>query len=294
VKQGVELTKVEPLARDASMSRAGVFEAHTFWPILGMVALGLALAAGALAAFECVCAGYATGLCGMARSSPPWLFVTGIAAAPAAVLTWYWRTAHRKRDLAHREAEQRTREREIAHTLAEAESAQFEKANAELRACLPMLTRVDAEAHLALGSIARIGERVPGLSRAAIETLTGFLRHSEVLSAAAQREHPSLRQRAVGIALALRRMDPGLPLDLRDANLTRLDLRGTDFSRADLRGADFSEAQLQGANFENARLSNVKAHRAVIERVESPSVQHNCLLAGGAREVDPGTFYLED
>jgi uncharacterized protein YjbI with pentapeptide repeats len=37
--------------------------------------------------------------------SPPWLLVSGLAAAPSLLLTWWWRTCHKDTDVTHKEAE---------------------------------------------------------------------------------------------------------------------------------------------------------------------------------------------
>jgi uncharacterized protein YjbI with pentapeptide repeats len=37
--------------------------------------------------------------------APPWLLVSGLAAAPSLLLTWWWRTVHKDTDVGHKEAE---------------------------------------------------------------------------------------------------------------------------------------------------------------------------------------------
>lgn len=48
-----------------------------------------------------------------ALNNPPWLLLSGLVAAPSVLLTWYWRTIQRERDLAHREQELAHREQEL-------------------------------------------------------------------------------------------------------------------------------------------------------------------------------------
>jgi len=38
-------------------------------------------------------------LCKMIRTNPPWIFLSAIAAAPSAILIWYWRDKHKREDI---------------------------------------------------------------------------------------------------------------------------------------------------------------------------------------------------
>jgi len=90
------------------------------WRIGVAVAIGIALVAVAFWLYQLGCPA-ATALsarsapswpersvCGPIRSSPPWLLLSTLAASPAALLTWYWRTRHKERDLALAHDEQAT------------------------------------------------------------------------------------------------------------------------------------------------------------------------------------------
>jgi hypothetical protein len=91
-------------ARDASGRRSNssmeaYLDGYTGGPILLAGGVGLVIALGALAWFNRVCGPGSHGLCEMANRNPPWVVVTGLIAAPSALLTWYWRTAHKKSDI---------------------------------------------------------------------------------------------------------------------------------------------------------------------------------------------------
>jgi hypothetical protein len=69
-----------------------------------MVLLGVALVAAALQLCREVCEGasawHIVRLCTAIGESPPWTLLSAIAAAPALLLTWYWRTVHKEQEIA--------------------------------------------------------------------------------------------------------------------------------------------------------------------------------------------------
>lgn len=62
---------------------------------------------------------HAAPLCTMLNRSPPWVLLTGIAAAPAVLLTWYWRTTHKNTDINQKHHELDLAEREHTRQLEE-------------------------------------------------------------------------------------------------------------------------------------------------------------------------------
>jgi len=59
---------------------------------------GLALAVGAVWLYLVACPPESK-VCEPLRTSPPWALLSALAAMPAVLLTWIWRTAHKEQDL---------------------------------------------------------------------------------------------------------------------------------------------------------------------------------------------------
>lgn len=70
------------------------------WPILGVAALGAVASGGALVLMGRACASSEWGwLCeAVQQNNAPWLLISGLAAAPSVLLTWFWRHANKRRD----------------------------------------------------------------------------------------------------------------------------------------------------------------------------------------------------
>jgi hypothetical protein len=78
------------------------FQAHTAIPILILSTVGLVLAVLLVYGYSVWCWGRQQGICKVIADHPPWLVTTGVAAALPVLLTWYWRTVHKKADCVFR------------------------------------------------------------------------------------------------------------------------------------------------------------------------------------------------
>jgi len=64
------------------------------------VVLGLAFVALVCLLYFKICPEQCSSeLCKMIRTNPPWIFLSAIAAAPSAILIWYWRDMHKREDI---------------------------------------------------------------------------------------------------------------------------------------------------------------------------------------------------
>lgn len=264
----------------------GFFEEETALPILFTILLGLALTAGALAFFECACAGYETGLCQMARAQPPWLALTGLAATPSAALTWYWRTAHQKRDLSLRRADVDIRARELERAKEVVDYERAANARAEVWLAIENLQTRSLKADAALATFQRAAA-TPALAKDALSATTKLLRtwddEASLLDESPEDpEERSFRQRALETVVILRERAPDAPVNLRGASLYHLRLRGFDLRNADLGGALLAYADLRGAKLDGANLENVSANSAIVDVDADPTPEQALLLENGA------------
>jgi hypothetical protein len=79
-------------------------ERHIFMSIVAMVALGAMAAIGFWSVMIGSCIDDTSGwwfryICSPMKDQPPWTMLTGLAAGPALLLTWYWKTKQRFREI---------------------------------------------------------------------------------------------------------------------------------------------------------------------------------------------------
>jgi uncharacterized protein YjbI with pentapeptide repeats len=250
------------------------------------------------------------GLCEVLIKSPPWAFLTGVAAAPAVLLTWYWRTTQKNEEIALGKAQEslaKRQERSTRFVEAVKLLAEGDKLEARLGAVysLESLVRDSAEEH------ARV-----------VETLCAFVRQHgvDVLEdGTAVKKQPIDVQAAFTTACRLGSGDARL-LDFRESrlrgiewtgpnggvriDLTNADLReavflnawfldsfmgGANLENADLQGARL-DADLEGANFTNARLNDANLTSAALT---SARLTGATLIATKFTDANLGSARLE-
>lgn len=246
------------------------FHSYTFWPVLGAATLGGAFAVLTLGAFDLYCHNGATGLCGMIIAQPPWLLVTGVAATPSALLTWYWRTDHKKRDLL---AAERSHELDKRAKISE----RFAKA-------IELLAQGRAGAIYALEQIAR---ESPRDHWAVMKTLAEFARRAMIPGQGFMQLPLSVEAaRAIGRREAAND-PPGAEIDLTNA-----DLQGGDFRDANFGGANLIRADLSNANFDGAMLADVRFDGADITRARFCGADLRASTITAATRT--GAFYYDN
>jgi hypothetical protein len=218
------------MANEAHRRLEAHVERHTAAPMAAAVGLGVALALGTLRMFDVYCADGATGLCGMILRQPPWLLVTGVAAAPSVLLTWYWRTTHKKRDRA---------------------DAQRGQISTRFASAIGLLAQSQPGAVYALEQIAR---ESPQDHWSVMETLAAFARRA--LPGTADLYTAREAVRIIG-RRTVANDPPGASIDLRNTSLAGTDLSGGQFDGANFEGADLRNVDLDGASLRSARLARV-------------------------------------
>jgi hypothetical protein len=192
---------------------------HTAGPMLAATWLGVFLVVGALYGFEHTCSGHPTGLiCKMATTSPPWLVVTSLIAGPSALLTWYWRTAHKKADMA---------------AAARAQVAQ------RFATAVELLDKGGVSAMGAIYALEQIAKDSPPDQWTVIETLAAFIRTAK----GADRNSRVQAALTVITRRNVRHDSNGGWIDLQDTNLMALNFDGMNLERFDL-----TRARLDGAS----------------------------------------------
>jgi uncharacterized protein YjbI with pentapeptide repeats len=271
----------------------GFLHSKTGAPILLFAALGLALSAVVLFAFQHFCRGSAADLCTMTRTNPPWLLVTGIAAAPSALLTWYWRTAHQKEEMRLRRAELNDHEQERqARRAAEAELAAERQRTAFSTAIHALADTQDTTSLVCINDVARLGSQFAEGAPQALEELALYVQRvahalPDPLSELPRLAYDTAVTRAVTAISEIKtahsiRRGPSL----RGAILSRLDLSGLNLTGVDLHGANLCGTDLVGTKLAAANLLAIKATDAVFDH--TPDLDQGALAylrIGGATSV---------
>lgn len=222
---------------------AWFFYSRTAWPVLIMAALGVVLAYGMVYGYDLYCHDFTTGLCRAVQTSPPWLLVTGLAAAPSALLTWYWRTDHKKRDLQNAaNTHQLERRAKISERFAKA---------------VELLAEARAGAIYALEQIAR---ESPEDHWPVMQTLAAFARNNQKAIS-----NDVIRPLAIeAVRVIGRRNTENDPPD------AVIDLTGADLSYGDFRGAHLRAALLRGTTMNNANFDHAVLEGAALDRAYVP------------------------
>jgi Pentapeptide repeats (8 copies) len=195
-----------------------------------------------------------------AKRNPPWLIISGLATAPALILTWWWRTTHKDQDLGlARQGAALARREELAKRFFEA---------------VKLLAEDGAEARLgALYALEDLVRVEPDEYCKVAETICGFLRERCRMPAYEGRP-PTDIQAAFTIICRLTPegysgrspveltglIMPGL--DATNARLAGANLAGSDLNNCSFEGADLTGAILPCANFQKSVLSKCRLRGA--------------------------------
>jgi len=208
-----------------------------------MVVMGLGIIALGFYLFEQDCRGglIDTGWCPIVSNSPPWSLLAAFATAPALLLTWYWKDAHKRKDIAIAQTGQVTERftRAIEHLGSD-----------------KMAIRLGA-----IYALERIAKDSPEDRWTIVETLSAFVRMSAPLKMSegvdesekvSEAPEPPTDLQAALTVLG-RRAPPIDPVGER-IDLSKTDLSGVDLSEADFRGVNFGMARLAHANLSGTQL----------------------------------------
>jgi hypothetical protein len=224
-------------------SKKPFHERHTFWSIFWAVFTGLAFGALAVAIYAWRCWGSSSGECEAIRKSLPWTSLAALAAAPSALLTWYWRTDHKKRDLDLAKSQDRT---------------------SRFASAVELLQKGAPGALYALEDVAMDSDHHYW---PVMETIAGYVRLIQHAGEYMERSEPIAAQAAMKILgrRDRRRDPPGRTLDLSSSDLRQVELSGLNFDGARFDSADLREANLRGASLVGASFANVNAKGAWID-----------------------------
>lgn len=247
---------------------------HTGRPIAIVVAIGLLLVAAAFTLYASRCWGSRSGECEALRGSPPWSLLTAIAAAPAAILTWYWRTDLKKRDV---------------------RLARSQEVNARFASAVTLLESGSAGAIYALEGLAKDSRTHHW---AVMETLAAAVRGWSEWEGDEWPNRPSfVRVQAAVRALGRRRVehDPaGRRIDLSATKLIGIDFSDLDFDGANFNDADLRRAKLATASLRGATFAMASAKDAVINPSRLSAFAYGKLVRAGAISKEIDSDFVDD
>jgi uncharacterized protein YjbI with pentapeptide repeats len=225
--------------------------------------------------------------CGAIWTNPPWALVSGLAAVPALVLLWEWRTVQRGSELREQERannhaqaefdEARDRSRhEQENTVLQYSLAQSQQLSGRFADAVRLLA--DERPDSRLGGIYAL-ERLAHDSEATykgmvVRTLSAFIRHH------AQKPHPreqpdwdeldfgpdgpSIDVQTAATVLAELGPTDAAYADLSDARLCRLSARKARLRGANLEHTDLWSARLDQADLEDSQAAGVTLDKATL------------------------------
>lgn len=235
--------------------------------------------------------------------NPPWLLLSGLATAPAVLLTWWWRNSDKAKDHAQKDQEldNKAKDLQLAEAkqkqdlqLAEAKQKQdLEKQETDVKLALQRERNgrfSDGVRLLAEHEAAKLASRLGGIYTLAalgkeskddldrvVATLCAFVRTNgqfppmDPENAADPFRQPEDVQAAFTMIVGLERSGQ---VDLRGAKLCGLEGIGAKFSGANLSqanlmgakliGADLSRADLSQANLVGTDLTRANLHQALL------------------------------
>ena len=269
------------------------------WIWLGVVCsavLGLGIVAAVIYGFGELCTNSLV-ICKGAEKSPPWTLLSGVAAAPALLLTWYWRTKHRTEELKQRGEQLKQRDEELKHRTKELSITEDRQTGERYARAVELLGSDKANVRLggvyALEKLAKSEEH----HGSCLKTLSAYFRdgvaawRKEEGAKASQPPEASKKTEedakpkpkdlpidllaAFTVALQVRdkteeRVDFS-GVDLHEVRLKRCSLQGADLQGADLHGADLGYADLQDADLRFADLQDAEMKFANLQKV---NLQH--------------------
>ncbi len=229
--------------------------------IVKTVAIGLSLAILSMVALGQFCSSWtcSPSLCTKIAENPPWTLLTSLVAAPSVLLTWWWRTVQKDKDIALAKREERSKRfADSVRMLGDDKLALRIGAVYSLQSLA-----TDAE------------EELPRVT----SVLCAFLRQHDGPRNEPNRSYPSQPadiQCAFTVVGGLPKCDD-VRKDLRGARLERLEGAKLSFenallSRCQLRygtftNAIFREADMTGADLAGASLTGADFHRAILDEV---------------------------
>lgn len=235
--------------------------------------IGLGLATAAICSFTWWCSGTAQFgvLCTALKRSPPWIALTFVAGAPAALTTWYWRTEHKKADIAHTASELKNRREEL-----EQRNKEIEQRDAELGSAkdTQLAQRFSEAVKLLEGggfyqtiggmyALERIARDSADDTSMVLNTLAGFVRHnSNEEPRIPGHEHILDRELQTALDVFGRIARRGVPahLSFHGSMLKTKSFVGGDFSRVDFSACWLTHADFSAANISHAKFDTVAGH----------------------------------
>jgi len=235
--------------------------------ILGMVGLGIALSLllGLVYRWLCPWPRAIGGVCWAVTDKPPWTLLTSVAAAPALVLTWWWRTVHKDQDLANKQ-----------HEIELAKREEWAKRFAVAVSLIADDKKIDAKVGgiYLLESLASDSERHRSV---VIDTLCAFVRNHAIRDNRAHNndedpddpDGPRAPADIEATCQVLARL-PAIPaesrISLRCTDLTYVRVPDGSLAYADLTEAWLANADLQRTDLTGARLRESSLMRARLTR----------------------------
>ena len=227
----------------------GWIDGQTFCPIALSTGLGIGLLALAICRVEAICPRSTSLVCGVLRDNTPWTLMTAIVAGPSALLTWYWRTDHKKRDI---------------------DQARTEEINSRFAKAAELLGDGHGGGIYALEAVA---QDAPARYHSVVfQTLVTAVQGWSPWPSANQPTLANEHVRFVLVQALVRAIgkrdkshDVDLLVDLSSTDLTGVDFGGLNFDGARFDGANLSSAILRNASFLGASFGNVKAVATMVD-----------------------------
>jgi uncharacterized protein YjbI with pentapeptide repeats len=233
--------------------------------MVGMLALGAVLgtALWGVAFLPCsgspdvsTCGAQATSslytYCCAVQRNPPWLLISGIAAAPALILTWWWRTRHK--------------DKEIEQKTADISAAKRDERSRRFAEALRLLA--EEQSLLCIGglySLESLANESPEDLFRVIETICTLVRTSDPPSD----EQDATLEAQEGV-MVLSRLNHNSLLGAGDSTnplqLSCSDLRGTPLIRGSLDHAHLSKALFDEASFYRFSMAHANLYEARLRK----------------------------
>jgi uncharacterized protein YjbI with pentapeptide repeats len=254
----------------AENSRAFVSK-HTGWSILVSSVTGVALMLSAMALWRGSFAGTADA-CKELRLSQPWTLWTALAAAPSALLTWFWRTDHKKKDIDLAQSQELTSRfiaavellkkdaagaiyalERVARDAPQDHPAVVGTLAAYIRACPRMrsgnrfVSQQAAVTAIGRRDVANDGKFYVDLTKAELASIEFFGDYEDAVFRLAQLQNAHFAGTKLKKAMFAR-------ANLQHSLFFRADVRNADFRGADLRGAEFAEVNAVGARLDGSTI----------------------------------------
>lgn len=218
-----------------------------------------------------------------AERNPPWLLISGLATAPALILTWWWRTGHKDQDLwLARQSAALSRREELSKRFFEA---------------VKLLADERPEARLgALYALEDLVPVAPEEYTKVAETICGFLR--ERCHTRAYDGRPPIDIQA-SFSIICRLKPDGYtgrsPVELTGLIMPGLDANNARLAGANLAGSELNNCSFEGADLEGAILPWVNFEESVLSRAQlrGANLRKASLRRAKLDDADLTATYLE-